>query len=107
LAQRQEHERAEDAQRVHRCPGPKGHVTFSEGSAPNSSRRHKEQMGEPASLRRIKRLDRTTRNLSAATFAPCQGWRRTDNGRHVYWEKPLGCGAEGATAPETLRQKDQ
>jgi hypothetical protein len=23
------------------------------------------------------------------------------------WEKPLECGAEGATAPETLRQKDQ
>ena len=23
------------------------------------------------------------------------------------WEKPRHCGAEGATAPETLRQKDQ
>ncbi|CDN48082.1 Hypothetical protein RG540_CH19130 [Neorhizobium galegae bv. orientalis str. HAMBI 540] len=30
-----------------------------------------------------------------------------DNAAQTRWEKPLQCGAEGATAPETLRQKDQ
>ena len=39
----------------------------------------------------------------SACQAPCP----TDNGGHDRWEKPLDCGAEGATAPETLRQKDR
>jgi len=37
----------------------------------------------------------------------CQTAIEVDNTAQTRWEKPLECGAEGATAPETLRQKDQ
>src|SRR5262245_43573653 len=49
----------------------------------------------------------TTKICFRATFAPCHPRRLPDNGTQPCWENPARAGAEGATAPETLRPKDQ
>ena len=52
-------------------------------------------------------FDRHTTKISLiATQATCQASDIPDNGAQTSWENPALAGAEGATAPETLRPKD-
>lgn len=44
--------------------------------------------------------------LFGSDAGSCQAALLPDNAFSPCWEKPVQSGAEGATAPETLRQKD-